>query len=133
MTRVREKEGEMEMRKIYAIVLSCILAAVVSGCANPVFEGTRTADDRQFVLEYTMFTGEQTHELQLQEGASVDVTIQADSGRVDIVVTGPDGKEIYKGDYASSGDFSLGIQQTGTYRISVTGKRAAGGVSFIAQ
>ncbi len=122
------------MRRICAVLLGCIAVLIaVSGCAKQAFEGTRTADDKQFVLEYTMFTGEQTHELELQQGANIDVTIRADSGRVDVVATGPDGKEIYKGNGASSGSFTLEIQQPGTYRFSVTGKSAKGGVSFMVQ
>lgn len=122
------------MKRAWAILLCCVaVLTAVSGCAKPAFEGTRTADDKQFVLEYAMFTGEQTHELELQKGAYIDVMIQADSGRVDIVATDPDGKEIYKGNHAASGSFALEIQQTGAYRISVTGKKAAGGVNFIAQ
>ena len=122
------------MRRVWAVVFCCIaVLTAISGCAKPAFEGTRTADDKQFVLEYTMFTGEQTHELELRQGASIDVAIQTESGRVDIVATGPDGKEIYKGNHASSGNFALEIQRGGTYRISVTGKSAAGSVSFIVQ
>jgi hypothetical protein len=121
------------MRRICAVLLGCIaVLAAVSGCAKQTFEGTRTSDDKRFVLEYTAFTGEQAHELELQQGASIDVTIQAETGRIDIVATGPDGKEIYKGNHASSGSFALEIQQTGTYRFSVTGRRAAGGASFVA-
>lgn len=122
------------MRRVWAVLLCCAaVLTAVSGCAKPAFEGTRTADNKQFVLEYTMFTGEQTHELELQQGMFIDVSIQAESGRVDIVATGPDDKEIYKGNHASSGNFALEIQQTGTYKISVTGQKAAGGASFIVQ
>lgn len=122
------------MRRIWAVLLGCIaVLAAVSGCAKQAFEGTRTSDDKRFVLEYSAFTGEQTHELELQQGASIDVTIRVESGRIDIVATGPDGKEIYKGNDASSGSFTLEIQQPGAYRFSVTGKRAAGGVSFVAE
>ncbi len=41
-----------------------------------------------------------------------------------------DGEEIYRGDDASSGSFSLEIPKTGTYKFSVTGTNAKGSVSF---
>lgn len=45
-------------------------------------------------------------------------------------MTNVDGQEIYRGDNASSGKFSLKIPKTGTYKFAVTGSKAKSGVSF---
>lgn len=68
----------------------------------------------------------------LEKGTSIDVKIEDKSGRVDIRVTDSKDKEIYRGDDASSGSFSLEIPETGTYKFTVTGKKAKGSVSFMA-
>lgn len=67
----------------------------------------------------------------LEEGTTVDVEIHNTSGRVDILVTDSAGESIYKGDDATSGEFSIRIPKTDTYEFSVTGSKARGHVSFI--
>lgn len=74
-----------------------------------------------------------THEMQLNQDATINVDIEDISGRVDILITDEDGEEIYRGDDASSATFTIEVTKKGTYEFSVTGKRAKGGVSFIVE
>lgn len=119
------------MKRFYQIIILGILIIVAaSGCGRQVFNGSRTGNDKQFIMDYSVLNRTETHEMNLEQGSIVDVVIENNSGRVDILVTDADGQEIYRGDDASSSKFSLNIPKTGTYKFSVTGSKAKGSVSF---
>ena len=117
------------MKKLYLFALACVLI-LAAGCQKQDFAGSRTANETQFLLEYSILNKAQTHEMDLKQGTMVRVEIESQSGRIDVVVTDKNGEEIYKGNGASSGSFSLEIPQTDTYRFSVAGSNAKGSVSF---
>jgi len=112
------------------IILSMLILITAAGCSEPVFNGNRTSNDVQFIMDYSILSRAETHEMKLKEGATINVIIKNNSGRVDILVADTNGKEIYKGDNAASGNFSLKIPKTDTYKFSVTGSKAKGSVSF---
>jgi hypothetical protein len=116
------------------IILSFVLAALVifftAGCGKQVFNGSSTGNDTQFLLDYSILNCTKTHEMKLKEGTNINVIIESSSGRVDILVVGSNGDEIYRGDNASSGEFALKIPKSDTYKFSVTGSDAKGSVSF---
>lgn len=112
------------------IILSMIILVIVTGCSKQVFNGNRTSNDTQFIMDYSILNRTEKHEMKLEAGVFVDVIIENKSGRVDILVADANGKEIYKGDNASSGKFSFKIPKTDTYKFSVTGSKAKGSVSF---
>jgi hypothetical protein len=119
------------MKKHSLLMIICMLILViVTGCSKQVFEGTLTSNDSQFVMEYSILNCTKTHEIKLEKGASINVIIKSESGRVDILVEEVNGEEIYKGDNASSNEFSLNVNKTGTYMFNVTGNNAKGSVSF---
>lgn len=119
------------MRKLPLLLAISILAIVFTvGCGKQVFNGNRSSNDKQFIMDYTILNRTETHEMELKKGSKVDVVIDNKSGRLDIVVANNDGKEIYRGDDAQSGKFTLDIQESGTYKFTVTGKKAKGGFSF---
>lgn len=121
----------MKAAKVLALI--CALVFSLAGCQSTAFDGSRVGDDVQFVLEYKVLNGRQTHEMALEQGERLHVQIEHKSGRLDISVTGPDGKEIYRGNDADTGAFYLEIQQTGEYGFSVTGAKAKGSVSFVVE
>ena len=119
------------MKATKILVLVCTLLLVLAGCQRQEFDGSRVSDDTQFVLEYSVLNSTQTHEMTLEQGERLHVQIENKSGRLDIVVSSPDGKEIYRGNNADTGEFYLEIQQTGEYSFSVTGADAKGSVGFV--
>lgn len=120
------------MKKFSLLTLLALwMLVIVTGCAQPEFNGNRTGNNSQFVMDYTVLSRTETHEMDLQEGDVVNVEIENTSGRLDVQITGPDGQVIYQGDDADSGAFSITIPKTGTYTFSVTGDGARGSVSFI--
>lgn len=120
------------MKKLFFIIILFIATPIfTTGCKPQVFDGSSTGNDSQFIVEYSVLNTTKTHEMALEEGATVNVEIENVSGRVDILVTDSAGESIYKGDDASSGEFTIGIPKTDTYEFSVTGNKARGRVSFI--
>jgi hypothetical protein len=119
------------MKKLNFLLLTGMMAALLlCGCQKPTFDGSRTGNDTQFIMKYSVMNKTETHEMKLAKGDKVDVVIEDISGRLDITVADEKGKEIYRGNDASSGSFSLEIQETGTYKFTVTGDNAKGSVSF---
>ena len=81
-------------------------------------------------MEYSILDKEESAELKLTEGDQIQVHISHTAGNVDVIV-GQNGEEpIYKGTGQENADFILTIPKTGCYRISVTGHRAKGEISF---
>ena len=113
----------------------CMLAAmlfVLAGCATgSVFYGTRESGTLGFRMKYSVLNKEETADLNLTEGDSLEVSLSHTEGSVDVSV-GMEGKEpIYQGNGQQNAEFILEITETGNYHISVSGHQAKGNVSFI--
>lgn len=120
------------MKKIIIGIL--ILASTLltlTGCEKPVFNGSSTGNDTRFIMDFTVLNETRTHQMPLQAGDVLDVVIEKEEGRLDILVRDSTGEVIYKGDDADSAAFSLEITRSDTYTFSVTGVDAKGNVSFI--
>lgn len=113
------------------IILSMFILIIAAGCSKPAFNGNRTSNNVQFIVDYSVLNRAETHEMKLKDGANINVIIENKSGRVDILVADANGKEIYRGDNAASGKFSLKIPKADTYKFSIAGSDAKGSVSFI--
>lgn len=111
-------------------VLIILVIAFGIGCSKQVFNGNRTSNDKQFIMNYTILNREETQNLKLYEGTTVNVNIENKSGKLKVLVTDSRGEEIYRADNAATGKFSIQISKTDSYKFSVTGKKANGGVSF---
>ena len=116
------------------IILSAILLAaclLLSGCGGKsAFDGSRISGETMFRMEYSILDREESAELKLREGDQIKVHISHTAGNADVIV-GQEGEEpIYKGTEQENADFILTVPKTGSYRISVTGHRAKGEISF---
>ncbi len=118
------------MKKFLLIFMNVLILVIATSCNKQVFNGNRTGNDEQFIMDYSVLNKTDSQEMELKEGTIIDVIIENESGRVDILVAEVDGEKIYRGDDASSSSFSLEIPKTGTYKFSVTGTNAKGNVSF---
>ncbi|MBU5334621.1 hypothetical protein [Anaerocolumna aminovalerica] len=118
------------MKKFSLLIMIVLILVLATSCKKQVFDGNRTGNNEQFIMDYSVLNKTDTQEMDLEEGTIIDVIIEDESGRVDILVAEVDGDEIYRGDDASSISFSLEVPKTGTYKFSVTGTNAKGSVSF---
>lgn len=118
------------MRKITGISIIVLTLIVLLTACGARFTGEESADETHFALTFSELDGTKAHEMELGEGAIVDVEIEVKSGRLDILVSGEKGEAIYQANDAESMVFSLIIRKAYTYKFIVMGENAAGAVSF---
>lgn len=119
------------MKRLFSIILLIgLILNIGTGCRKQVFNGNRIGNDKQFIMEYTVLNKTETHQMKLEKGAFIDVIIENESGRLDVLVVDENGEKLYRGDDALTGEFSLEIPKTAIYSFSITGNKAKGSVSF---
>jgi hypothetical protein len=118
------------MKNIYVLLLVLLCAVCLAGCTNPAFTGKLEAHGDRFYLVYSKLSGTQAHQLVLQEGMIIDVTIERVAGHIDIYVTDSRDAVLYQGNDADSSQFVLVVPRTDTYLFTVTGNKAKGSVLF---
>lgn len=119
------------MKKLFAILAAALLLLIaVAGCGKPAFVGNEITNESEITLDFSVLNTTKTYEMNLEQGAAVNVVVENESGTINLLVTGPDGNAVYKADRASSGVFAIEIPAAGTYTFAVTGSDAAGVVSF---
>ena len=118
------------MKKIFIFLLIFFISGCADKNANAVFNGSKTANDNQFIMEYEILNTTYTEKLELKKNEVIKVEIVNDSGNLNISVIGESGEKVYKGNDISSSSFSLTIPKDDTYEFSVEGKKAKGSVSF---
>ncbi len=118
------------MRKALFVISLCLMLCL-TGCQQVTFDGSRTSNEDQYIIEYNVLNKTDSAELQLSEGDVADVEIISNSGKVDVLIMHSDGTEIYRGNDAKTGSFKLNITKAGTYTISVSGVNANGSVRVI--
>ena len=118
------------MRKITGISIIVLTLIVLLTACGARFTGEESADETHFALTFSELDGTKAHEMELGEGAIVDVEIEVKSGRLDILVSGEKGEAIYQANDTESMVFSLIIRKAYTYKFVVMGENAAGAVSF---
>ena len=122
------------LKTIAAACLLVLLTLTLSGCgtvSESVFDGSRTADENIFRMNYTTLNREDSADLVLAEGEQLHIEYAHTQGTVDIVV-GMDGQTpLYRGSGQKNGEMLLPISEAGTYHISVTGHKAKGSIAFV--
>jgi len=119
------------MKRIFLIIITSILIfSIFAGCNNQIFDGNRSGNDAQFIMDYSVLNKTEVHEMKLEEGTLINVNIVNNAGRLDILIVSISGSEIYRGDNVNSGQFKVEIPQTDTYKFVVKGIKAEGSVSF---
>jgi hypothetical protein len=93
--------------------------------------GSIKQTETEFTVSYDLLNTKLSHSMELGEGDTIAVALLSDKGRIDVLVTDPDGDTVYQGNDASTGSFTLEITKAGAYTFSVTGKGAKGSFSFI--
>lgn len=112
------------------MILGVLILLITAGCSKQVFNGSVTGNDEQFLLDFSILNTTKTHDIKLEKEQNVDVVFEVESGKLEIFVEDTSGEKIYEGNTDTSGKFTLGIPKTDTYKISVTGKKAKGHISF---
>ena len=118
------------MKKIFCVCCTFFLALSLTACGLD-FKGNRIGNDSEFTLDYTMFNSTDTQDLVAEAGDTINAKIVSEKGSLKIKIQKDDEEPIYEGDGISiPGEFDVGVDESGNYTVTVTGKRAKGRVSF---
>ena len=121
------------MKKIILIVCTLVFLISLTACGTE-FDGSRTGNDSEFIMEYSVLNTTDAQDLTIEDGDTISAKIVVDKGSLSIKIQ-KDGEEpIYESnEISTSNEFDVEIDESGTYTVEVTGKKAKGSVSFIVQ
>lgn len=110
--------------------LSLILVLSLTACGAD-FDGSRTGNDNEFVMNYKVFNTTDSQDLIVEEGDTIHVEIIVESGSLSFRIQKDDEVPVYESkDVSLSDEFDVEIEESGTYVVTVTGKKAKGSISF---
>lgn len=119
------------MKKFFGIVYVLVIVLSLSACGKSSFNGSRIGNDSQFIMEYKIFNTTDGQSLLLESGDIIRAKVVVDSGKLSIKIQKDSDTPIYESDnIVTSESFDVEIQESGTYKITVTGEKAKGSVSF---
>lgn len=118
------------MKKHLGILCSLILALSLTACGAD-FDGSRTGNDNEFVMDYKVFNKTDSQDLIVEEGDTIHAEIIVEGGSLSIKIQKDDEAPVYESeDVSFSDEFDVDVEESGTYTVSVTGEKAKGSVSF---
>ncbi|GFO85118.1 hypothetical protein [Anaerostipes butyraticus] len=121
------------MKKVSCIFISILLIISLAGC-SPDFNGSRTGNDSQFIMKYTAFNTTDSQDLLVEAGDKINAKIVIDGGHLSIKIQKGQEEPVYESENVFfSNDFDLDIEESGTYTVTVTGKKAKGSVRFVVE
>lgn len=120
------------MKKSLRIFGILTITLLLTACQSSQFDGSRTGNDSQFIMEYKIFDTSDAQQLTLESGDEISAEIVVDSGKLSIEIQKDEDDPIYKSDGITvSNNFDVEIPESGTYTIRVTGEKTRGSVSFV--
>ena len=121
------------MKKIILIVCTLVFLISLTACGTK-FDGSRTGNDSEFIMEYNVLNTTDAQDLTIEAGDTISAKVVVDKGSLSIKIQKDGEKPIYESNgISTSNEFDVEIDESGTYTVEVTGKKAKGSVSFIVQ
>lgn len=118
------------MKKHLGILCSLILVLSLTACGTD-FDGSRTGNNNEFVMDYKVFNKTDSQDLIVEEGDTIHAEIIVEGGSLSFKIQKDDEVPVYESvDVSFSDEFDVDIEESGTYTVTVTGKKAKGSVSF---
>lgn len=116
--------------KILISLTAALLLAMPPGCARASVGVNRSADENNFVLEFRVLNTSEYHTFELAAGDEIEAEIVRESGDISITVQKGKDDPVYEGAKPLSGTFRIGIEESGNYRVTVTGNEVKGRAEF---
>ncbi|EHI59180.1 hypothetical protein [Hungatella hathewayi] len=121
------------MKKLFSILSVMIIIFSLMGC-TPDFNGSRTGNENQLIMEFSTLNTTDSQDLVLETGNFIKAKIDISRGNLSVKIQKDKEEPLYVNDVISgSEEFTIKIEKSGTYTVTVTGKKASGSVSFIAE
>ena len=119
------------MKKITTIFSAMLLIISLSACSSD-FDGSRTGNDTQLIMEYTEFNTTDTQDLVVEAGNIIHAEIVVEDGHLSYKIQKDDDEPIAesKGIFFSV-EYDFDVEESGTYTVTVTGENAKGSVKFV--
>jgi len=106
------------------------LLFLLNGCVVE-FNGSRTSNENQFILDVKMMNQVENHELFLKDGDMIEVKSDVSKGEMQVSIIHDETNEsIYEGNLKGDFKFIITVHSDGKYTINVNGKNAAGYIEF---
>lgn len=96
-------------------------------CENISFNGSRTGNNSQFIVDFKVLNTSKTHTMNLEAGERIDVVISLESGDLKVYVYDSNNNYSYRSDKAFSTDFTLTIDHDDNYTFEIVGRNSAKG------
>jgi ABC-type oligopeptide transport system substrate-binding subunit len=121
------------MKKIITIFSIIFLITALTAC-SPDFNGSRTGNDNQLIMEYTAFNTTDSQDLVVKAGDTIHAELVIEDGLLSYKIQKNDDEPIAesKGIFFSV-EFDVEVEESGTYTITVTGEKAKGSVKFVVE
>lgn len=92
------------------------------------FDGNRSSNPRELVMDYTILNGTFTHTLKLNAGDVLNVDLSVDEGTLGVIIQFGDDTPIYQNENLETSQFNLEIIQSGSYQVTITGTNTKGSI-----
>lgn len=121
------------MKKIMTIFSVIFLITSLTACSLD-FNGSRTGNDNQLIMEYTAFNTTDSQDLVVEAGDTIHTEIVIEDGQLSYKIQKNDDEPIAESEgIFFSTDFDVEIEESGTYTVTVTGEKTMGSVKFVVE
>lgn len=118
------------MKKFFSVVVIAMFAFLLMSCSS-TFDGSRTGNDSEFIMDYKVLNTTDTQDLTVEAGDTIHAKIVMESGQLSFKIQKDDDVPICESvDNSLSDEFDVEIEEGGIYTVTVTGAKAKGSVSF---
>ena len=115
------------MKKIITIFSFIFIFASLTAC-SPDFNGSRTGNDKQLIMEYTAFNTTDSQDLVVEAGDTIHTEIVIADGQLSYKIQKNDDEPIAESEgIFFSVDFDVEVEESGTYTVTVTGEKTKQG------
>ena len=121
------------MKKITTFFSAMLLIISLSACSSD-FDGSRTGNDTQLIMEYTEFNTTDTQDLVVEAGDIIHAEIVVEDGHLSYKIQKDDDEPIAESEgIFFSVDYDVEVEESGTYTVTVTGEKTKGSVKFVVE
>ena len=121
------------MKKITTFFSAMLLIISLSACSSD-FDGSRTGNDTQLIMEYTEFNTTDTQDLVVEAGDIIHAEIVVEDGHSSYKIQKDDEEPIAESEgIFFSVEYDFDVEESGTYTVTVTGENAKGSVKFVVE